>query len=119
MYGNVTGAVDNFTSVLMAKNGRVKSVRWEVSVDATADASRLSLELSTSPTNHLTTNDSIGDFSAAQFFNNLTTSGQSAFSIRKQEFVDYPVAANERLYIHCGIATTATAWLTIYIDVEE
>lgn len=118
LYGTSASTADNVASVLMAKNGRIKSVRWSVKIDAVADNSAVDAELSTRATQQLSTNETQGDISAFRSHFNLVTSGFYPGSFSKQDLLDFPVAMGERIYLNIVI-TTATATITIYIDVDE
>lgn len=119
IHAAVTSTQDNLASVLMARNGRIKSLRWAVEADMVADNAVIRLECSTRATNQLTTNESQGDIGVVRIFGNLVTSGQTQSSINKQEFLDFPVAAGERVYVHAALVTTASGVCTIHIDVDE
>ncbi len=117
--GGQSSAADAVANCLITRNGRIKSVRWEGQIDQVADNSVLAMELSVRPTNQLATNDTIGDISCLRVHNNLVTSGVGVGRLSKQELVDFPIAANERLYLHIGTCTTTTTTTTCYVDVAE
>lgn len=119
IYGAAAAAADNVQNVLIAKSGRIKSIRWEVSIDAVADNSVVVLELSSRSTNQIATHDSTGDFSQFRVYASLVTSGFVHNGRSKQELVDIPIAAGERLYLHAGAVTTASYFCTIYVDIQE
>lgn len=119
LYGSGSAAGDNVQNVLIAKSGRIKSIRWEVSFDAVADNSVLGLELSSRSTSQISTHDSTGDFSQVRSYTNLVTSGIFMGRASKQELVDIPIAAGERLYLHAGLVTTLTYYAAVYVDIQE
>lgn len=119
IYGTGAAAADNVTNLLVAKSGRIKSIRWDVAIDQVADNSRCTLELSLRSNSQAVTSDTTGDISVIQAFGNLTTSGTIAGRAAKQELVDIPIAASERIYLHAALITTSTYYATVYIDVAE
>jgi hypothetical protein len=119
IYGSISATAEAGLAVIVVRNCRVKSIRWEASFDAPADNAAIALELSTVSTSHLAASDSTGDISTLRFLTNFVTSGMAIGRASKQEFVDFPVAANERLYIHTLVVGTVTCAFNCYIDVAE
>lgn len=119
LYVSATAALDAAVNILVLRPGRIKSIRWEASYDGGADNSRCDVELSTRPAFQGTTHDTAADLSTLRHFVNLTTSGAFQARADKQEFVDFPVAGNERLYLNVGTVTTCTGFITCYVDIEE
>lgn len=109
---------DNIANVDIVRSGRIRSIRYAARGDFDADAESVDLELSTQATNQLTTNDSIGDIDAVRARLSLTGGTESFIAMNYQRTVDFPVAANERVYLHCALAG-ATGAVTVYIDIEE
>lgn len=105
-------------NVTVQRSGRIKGIRWSLSFNGTADNDTAVVELSTQPTSHIGTHDSIGDIDLIQIFNNTGANGVGLAELNTQRDVDFPVAAGERLYLNC-LLTNATGSVTCYVDIAD
>jgi len=119
LYATVTTTADNVVNLIIPKTGRIKSIRWCISFDGPADNARASLELATRATSQFATNDISNVLAATDLLTSLLTSGGGLSGIKNQEWVDYPVAAGERLYLHAAVTGTVSAAVRIFLDVHD
>lgn len=119
LYYAITATTAALASVIIQRSGRIKSVRWETGFDAPADNASCVAEISTASSPQQGTNDTVAEISEIRNTTNLTTSGAFNGGRAKQEFIDYPVAAGERIYLHATVSGTVSQATTVFIDVEE
>lgn len=118
LYAAITATANAVANLLIPRNGRIKSIRWAVDIDAPADNASVAVDLNTQTITVLASND-IPSIAELRALVNLSTSGAYLGAIKAQEFLDYPVAAGDRIYIHAVVAGTVTARITAFIDIDE
>lgn len=120
IYANLTATATAAANIQFIRGGRIKSIRWEADVDAPADNAAIAAELTfDGGTTCLGTNDTNRSFSELRHFTNLTTSGGFSGRLSKQEFVDVPVLAGEKVYLGTVISGTVACRTTVFLDVAE
>lgn len=115
----ITTTANNVASVLVARSGRIRCIRWEVGYDAPADNSAVNVELSTMASSQLGSNDTPNTIDEFRNTTNLTTSGAFNGGRSKQSVLDYPIAAGERLYLNTTTSGTVSQITTCFVDVDE
>lgn len=113
-----TSIQDNAASVVIAKAGRIKSIRTAARFDTAADNSYCDIEVSLNPVSQMAVNDSRGVLDISRFANNLATSGMAVSCVNKQALVDVPVGAGEKIYMNTAASTT-TFTANVLVDIEE
>lgn len=119
LYATVSAGAANQANLMIQRSGRIKSVRWAVSVDAPADNAAVELEISTVATLGINTHESPNVIDAVKHLTNMTTSGANAGCINTQRILDFPVAQGERIYLHSAVAGTVSAKTDVLVDVDE
>lgn len=118
LYANCNASGTNLGSVVIARTGRIKRIRWRSHMDSVVDNESAIIELSLHPTSVALTNDTSGTIDEAHLVNNGTSGGANAVAINSD--VDVPVGLGERLYLNATVVGTPTNVKTsCFVDVEE
>lgn len=119
LFATITATADAIVNLIIPKNGRIKSLRWSGSFDGPADNARCNMELSMRATSQFATNDISNVVGGLDLLQNILTSGGGVSPIKYQEYVDFPVAAGERLYLHASVSGTVSCPLRMFIDIMD
>lgn len=117
--GAVTTTANNIANIQMVRNGKIKGLRYALSVDAPADNAAFNAELSLQPVSQVGTSNTQGVIDEFRHVSNLTTSGAFGSANMFQRSLDFPISAGEVLYVNATATGTITATFTIFIDVQE
>jgi len=120
LYATSNVSQNNAASIVFARAGRIKGIRWALLCDSSSDNAACQYELSLQPVSQITVNDSVGSVDVvAHFQNQLTASGQDSAAYNIQRVVDVPIAAGERAYLNSSMVSMSAGTVTCFIDVDE
>lgn len=118
MYAALSNS-DNLCNVTVLRNCRIKSIRWNLDDDNDkSDGHYVRVELSVRSTNQIGQHDSQGGIGEIYYRVSAGAAGFNTTVLKFQEFVDFPLAAGEKLYLH-GASSLSAGNVTCYVDVAE
>lgn len=107
LYGTAAATASAVAQVTIPSAGRLRGIQFAITCDATADNSRVDLELSKVPSSQIATNGAQDPFFHTTWFKDggdaagTTTGNLNAFFP-----VDVPVRQGEIIYLHALVTTT-------------
>ena len=113
-----TALTNSAATVTIQRSGRIKSIRWSITVNDTTDNHTLYSELSTTNVSQYNVNDTLNALDQVNLTNNIGAAGAIESCVQKQCLMDYPVVAGERLYIN-NQGDVSACVVTCFVDVQD
>lgn len=108
LYKSFTATADAAANFMVVAKGRIKCVVFSVGAQLNADAEFFHVEVGAVPTIQSRTNDSVGAIAICKGMCGLLTSGANQCGYNLIVPVDYPVEAQDKIYLH-GVLTGTTS----------
>jgi len=117
LYKSFTATADAAVNFMVVANGRIKCVVFAIAAVLNADAEFFHVELGAVPTIQSRTNDSVGAIAVCKGMAGILTSGGSQCGYNFIVPTDWPVKAQDKIYLHGVLTGTNSVDVTVLVYV--